>query len=242
MASAELAQKYAAFMGSSLPRGPIDQCRWFETPRSDDFFARASEPTEVSNYRHITEHRYYASSLQQSNADTRGSIGAFPVELCGRNRHLSPMKAWKTVDTEHADLVARGSLLIGTLAGHVALENPALAGQAPPQWAFCMTEPGWRIKDAAAKPRAIFEVSDVPLLARFIMQHFAVQMLGAGHRPVRYDATPQGGPLDPFLKDQSFAAEREIRIVFDPRPGVAVDGPLLIKPDYSIAALFKRVE
>jgi hypothetical protein len=154
------------------------------------------------------------------------------------------MKAWKTVDAEHADLVARGSLLIGTLAGHVALENPALAGQAPPCWTFCMTEPGWRIKDAAAKPRAIFEISDVPLLARFVMQHFAVQMHGAGHRPVRYGATPpQGGPpVDPFLKDQTFAAEREIRIVFEPRAGVAVDGPLLIKPDYSIAALFKRVE
>ncbi|MGH6911743.1 MAG: hypothetical protein ACREE0_12530 [Phenylobacterium sp.] len=153
------------------------------------------------------------------------------------------MKAWKTVDAEHADLVARGSLLIGTLAGHVAQENPTLAAQAPPYWAYCMTEPGWRMKDAAAKPRAIFEISDVPLLSRYIMQHFQVQMQGAGHGPIRYGATPPGGPpVDPFLKAQDFAAEREIRIVFDPRPGVAVDGPLLIKPDYSIAALFKRVE
>ena len=40
------------------------------------------------------------------------------------------MKAWKTVDAEHADLVARGALLIGTLADHVALETPALASAA----------------------------------------------------------------------------------------------------------------
>ena len=153
------------------------------------------------------------------------------------------MKAWKTVDAEHADLVARGAVVIGTLASYVALENPALAGQAPPYWAYCMTEPGWRIKDAAAKPRAIFEISDVPLLSRYIMQHFQVQTQGAGHGPIRYGSRPPGGPpVDPFLKDQVFAAEREIRIVFNPRPGVAVDGPLLIKPDYSIAALFKRVE
>jgi hypothetical protein len=153
------------------------------------------------------------------------------------------MKAWKTVDAEHADLVARGSILIGTLTDHVAVESPALSAESPPYWAYCMTEPGWRPKDAAAKPRAIFEISDVPLLSRYIMQHFQVQMQGAGHGPVRYGATPKGGPpVDPFLKAQDFAAEREIRIVFDPRPGVAVDGPLLIKPDYSIAALFRRVE
>ena len=153
------------------------------------------------------------------------------------------MKAWKTVDAEHADLVARGSLLIGTLASYVALENPALSGEAPPYWAFCMTEPGWRVKDAAAKPRAIFEIADVPLLSRYIMQHFAAEMQGAGHGPVRYGPRPAGGvPVDPFLKDQDFAAEREVRIVFDPRPGVAVNAPLKIKPDYSIAALFKRLE
>lgn len=153
------------------------------------------------------------------------------------------MKAWKTVDAEHADLVARGALLIGTLADYVALENPALAGEAPPRWVFCMTEPGWRVKEAAAKPRAIFEISDVPLLSRYVMQHFAVEMQGAGHGPIRYGARPPGGPaVDPFLKDQDLAAEREVRIVFDPRPGVAVDGPLRVKPDYSIAALFKRVE
>jgi hypothetical protein len=153
------------------------------------------------------------------------------------------MKAWKTVDTEHAELVARGALRIGTLADYVALESPARAAEAPPYWAFCMTEPGWRIKDAGAKPRAIFEVADVALLGRYIMQHFAVQMQGAGHGPIRYGPRPPGGPpVDPFLKDQDLAAEREIRIVFDPRPGVAVDAPLLIKPDYSIAALFKRVE
>lgn len=153
------------------------------------------------------------------------------------------MKAWKTVDAEHADLVARGALLIGTLADYVALENPALAGEAPPRWVFCMTEPGWRVKEAAAKPRAIFEISDVPLLSRYVMQHFAVEMQGAGHGPIRYGARPPGGPaVDPFLKDQDFAAEREVRVVFDPRPGVAVDGPLRVKPDYSIAALFKRVE
>ena len=153
------------------------------------------------------------------------------------------MKAWKTVDAEHADLLARGSLLIGTLADYVALENPALAGDAPPYWAFCMTEPGWRMKDAAGKPRAIFEIADVPLLSRYIMQHFAVEVQGAAHGPVRYGPRPPGGvPVDPFLKDQAFAAEREIRIVFEPRPGVAVNGSLRVKPDYSVAALFKRVE
>ena len=152
------------------------------------------------------------------------------------------MKAWKTVDAEHADLVARGALRIGALAEYVALEHPALAAKAPPCWVFCMTEPGWRMKDAA-KPRVIFEISDVPLLSRYIMQHFAVQMQGAGHGPIRYGARPSGSPtVDPFLKAQDFAAEREMRVVFDPRPGVDVDGPLLIKPDYSIAALFKRVE
>lgn len=153
------------------------------------------------------------------------------------------MKAWKTVDAEHADLVARGALLIGTLADYVALENPALADAAPPYWAFCMTEPGWRMKGSADKPRAIFEISDVPLLSRYIMQTFAVQMQGAGHGPLRYGPRPPGGPpVDPFLKDQAFAAEREIRIVFEPRPGVTVDGPLRMKPDYAVAALFKRVE
>jgi hypothetical protein len=153
------------------------------------------------------------------------------------------MKAWKTVDAEHADLVGRGALLIGTLADYVALEDPALAAEAPPYWAFCMTEPGWRMKDAADKPRAIFEISNVPLLSRYIMQHFAVQVQGAAHGPVRYGPRPTGGvPIDPFLKGQDLAAEREIRIVFEPRPGVAVDGPLRVKPDYSVAALFKRVE
>lgn len=153
------------------------------------------------------------------------------------------MKAWKTVDAEHADLVARGVLLVGPLADYVALEAPALAAKATPCWAFCMTEPGWRVKDAAAKPRAIFEVSDVALLARYIMQHFAVQIEGAAHGPLRYGPRPAGADLvDPFLKEQDFAAEREIRIVFEPRPGVAVDGPLRVKPDYSVAALFKRVE
>ncbi len=153
------------------------------------------------------------------------------------------MKAWKTVDAEHAPLVARGALLIGTLADYVALEDPAAAGKAPPRWVFCMTEPGWRVKGAAEKPRAIFEVADVPLLARYVMQNFAVQMHGAAHRPVRYGPRPTGAPpVDPFLKDQDFAAEREVRIVFEPRQGISVDGPLLLKPDYSIAALFKRVE
>jgi hypothetical protein len=153
------------------------------------------------------------------------------------------MKAWKMVDAEHADAVARGSLLIGTLAGYVALETPGVTAAAPPYWAFCMTEPGSRAKEASDKPKAIFEIADVPLLSRYIMQIFAVQMQGAGHGPLRYGPRPLGGPpIDPFLKDQAFAAEREIRIVFEPRPGVTVDGPLLTKPDYSIAALFKRIE
>lgn len=153
------------------------------------------------------------------------------------------MKAWKTVDADHADLVTRGALLIGTLADHVALENPALASAAPPCWAFCMTEPNWRMKGQAESPRAIFEISDVPLLSRYIMQTFAVQIQGAAHGPMRYGPRPPGGaPVDPFLKDQSFAAERELRIVFEPRPGVTVDGPLRMKPDYALAALFKRIE
>ncbi len=153
------------------------------------------------------------------------------------------MKAWKTVDAEHADLVARGALLIGTLASYVGLETPALASAAPACWAFCMTEPGWRMRGSADKPRAIFEISDVPLLSRYIMQTFAVQMQGAAHGPMRYGPRPAGRPpVDPFLKEQDFAAEREIRIVFEPRPGVTVDGPLLMKPDYALAALFKRIE
>ena len=153
------------------------------------------------------------------------------------------MKAWKTVDAEHADLVGRGALLIGTLAGYAALEHPGKVADAQPGWAFCMTEPGWRMKDADAKPRAIFEVSDVPLLSRYVMQLFAVQMHGAAHGPVRYGPVPPAAaPIDPFLKDQALAAEREVRIVFEPRAGITVDGPLLLKPDYSIAALFKRVE
>ena len=89
------------------------------------------------------------------------------------------MKAWKTVDTDHADLIARGALLIGTLADHVALETPALASAAPPCWAFCMTEPNWRMKDSGDGPRAIFEISDVPLLSRYIMQTFAFERLSA---------------------------------------------------------------
>ena len=151
------------------------------------------------------------------------------------------MKAWKTVDAEHADLVGRGALLIGTLAGYAALEMKV--GDAQPGWAFCMTEPGWRMKDADARPRAIFEISDVPLLSRYVMQRYALEMHGAAHGPVRYGpAPPVAAPIDPFLKDQAYAAEREVRIVFEPRAGVAVEGPLLLKPDYSIAALFKRVE
>jgi hypothetical protein len=153
------------------------------------------------------------------------------------------MKAWKTVDAEHADLIGRGALLIGTLAGYAALENPDKAGDAQPGWAFCMTEPGWRMKDADAKPRAIFEISDVPLLSRYIMQRYAVEMHGAAHGPVRYGQAPADArPIDPFLKDQALAAEREVRIVFEPRAGISVEGPLLLKPDYSIAALIKRVE
>jgi hypothetical protein len=52
-----------------------------KTPRSDDFFARAAEPAEVSNYRRISEHRYYASSLQQSNIGTSGLIVGLKTPL-----------------------------------------------------------------------------------------------------------------------------------------------------------------
>jgi hypothetical protein len=159
------------------------------------------------------------------------------------------MKAWKTVDAEHADAVARGALLVGTLASYVEIERaraPAAGAPdlpVPGYWVFCMTEPGWR-PAVSDKSRVVFEISDVALLSRYIMSNFAVEIQGGGHGAVRYGPQGRGraGQLDAFVKDEAFAAERETRIVFDPRPGVAVDAPLLMKPNYAVAPLFRRLD
>jgi len=155
------------------------------------------------------------------------------------------MKYWKMVDAEHAGAVARGSFRLGVLQDYAALEAGGGAGgpASQPFWALCLSEVGCDHDPRPGPPKAIFEISDVEVLMRYLTGAHARPIAGARGGPVLYAAQPTAVDDDqaPFRKDPRFAGEREFRLVFQPRPGVAVEGPIVTRPDYAIAALLTRV-
>jgi hypothetical protein len=146
------------------------------------------------------------------------------------------------VDAAHADAVARGSLILGTLGGYAELEA-ARAGRSvvaqPPGWAFCMMVEGCRYDPTPETPKAFFEVQDMQLLMQFAMRQHELQIAGGQSDLMRYEGAEVG---QPFTKDAAFAEEREVRMVFRPRPGVTVDRPLITRPDYAVAGLLRRID
>lgn len=154
------------------------------------------------------------------------------------------MKAWKMVDLEHAEAVAKGSMLIGVLAGYMQAETQRTGKPdgvtTAPGWAYCLSEVGSEFRPQSGVPQAIFEISDVGLLGQFAMTRTGARVYDTLYDVVRYDpAAASAG--DAFVKDPMFAAEKEIRLVFRPPQGGQTDGPILIRADYTIAGLMKRI-
>ena len=154
------------------------------------------------------------------------------------------MKAWKMVDLEHADAVAKGSMLIAPLADHMRTEavktgKPADTSKAS-GWAYCLCEPGATYSPDPARPQAIFEIEDLGVLSQFAMARMTAKVFDSLYDVVSYHPTALK-PGDPFAKDPMFAAEKEIRLIFRPPAGGPTDGPILIRADYTIAGLVRRV-
>jgi hypothetical protein len=173
------------------------------------------------------------------------------VAFAAQISQLKQMKAWKMVDAAHADAVARGSLVLGTLGGYAQAEaarigDGAIVQSPPPGWAFCMTMEGCRYDPNPETPKAFFEIRDMQLLMQFVMRRYEVQIAGAQSDAVQYaQRLPDGRfatPGHPFVKDAIFADEREIRMIFRPRPEIVVDKPLVTQPDYAVAGLLVRID
>lgn len=115
----------------------------------------------------------------------------------------------------------------------------------PPLYAFCMSETGCHYDPSPHQPKATFEVS-VSLLNNLLLNKLSDRIAGSTRRRVvyarrRFDVFEDVHVApDPFIKDLAFAEEREIRIVFYPRPDTIYE-TIFTEPDPEIGRLFRHV-
>ncbi len=111
----------------------------------------------------------------------------------------------------------------------ISVEGPAsritiVRGQgrfrAPPFLIFCMCLSAENAFAASDGAQAVFEIPDVEALTQAMGDAAAVELWRCIVRPVDYqprilDPRVEGGGASPFIKGPKFAAEEELRAVFD---------------------------
>ena len=142
---------------------------------------------------------------------------------------------------EHAVAMVRlGMPAAGAIVGSLFVY------QSPPRYAFCLSECGCDYDPSPEIEKAVFQVDALHMLAHRIVEMHQDRIVGAEVRRVKYDRRSfdalerVAAHPDPFIKLPSFAREREIRIVFLPRPDTAFE-PIHTDPDPVIAGLLSRL-
>jgi len=179
---------------------------------------------------------------------------------------ISPMRAFAQLENGRADFadsasILRPGFLSQSFPGHAEeIENisartgftfTTMIGGTITQFvrgafAFCMAEPGCRHDSSPGKPKVIFEIADADALTARILERYPNLFTGAHiktvtYRPREFTSSGTWERPDPFVKDPSFACEREIRILFHGQPGVPEE-PIFTEPDEVIASLLKVVD
>lgn len=141
---------------------------------------------------------------------------------------------------EHRTAMTR----LGMRAGAILASR--FVHQSPPLYALCLSECGCDYDPSPEIEKAVFQVNALHMLAYRLVEKHHDRIIGAEVRRVKYerrsfDALERlAAHADPFIKLPSFAREREIRIVFLPRPDTAFE-PLHTDPDPVIAGLLSRL-
>jgi hypothetical protein len=110
-----------------------------------------------------------------------------------------------------------------------------------------MSEVGCVHDPSPEKPKAVFQVNAVNALARRVVERNSDRIIDYKARRVtyarrRFDALNERSiASEPFIKDEIFRVEQEIRIVFIPRQDSAIS-TLYTKPDPMVSGLLSRIK
>jgi hypothetical protein len=141
---------------------------------------------------------------------------------------------------EHRRAMERIGMVGGVVMGCRVIVRP------PPLYAFCMTQPGCRYDPQPGKPKVVFRIKHLHRLGRLISETYPDRISGYLIRHVTYDRRhvdaleEHYGAPDPFMKDQVFSSEKEIRIIWLPRSNEEISS-FITEPDPRIATYISRV-